>query len=100
MNQKQLTFEHDGRTYTCAVEAQRATPDQPRWWVAISGDPQRYAPIEASPSDTEKSVRTRIIGFYERHLWVRAQPPAARSAFGQPGRPGRPRKAVNGSAGN
>jgi hypothetical protein len=91
MPHKPLIFEHDGRTYTCTVEAQRATPDQPRWWVAISGDPQRYAPIEASPGDTEKSVRKRVIEFYERHLWVLAQPPEGRSHFG---RPGRPRKAV------
>lgn len=88
--EKQLTFEHGGRKYTCNVEAQRKTPGEPRWWFAVSGDQQRYSPIEASSGDTEKSVRARIIEFYERHLWVLAQPPVGRTHFGQPGRPRNP----------
>ena len=88
--EKQLTFEHDGRKYTCTVEAQRSTPAEPRWWFAVSGDQQRYSPLEATPKDTANTVKARIIEFYERHLWVLAQPPATRTHFGQPGRPRNP----------
>jgi hypothetical protein len=88
---QEITFEHGGRKYVCTVEAQRRTPEDRRWWFAVGGDEQRYSPIEAAPNDTANSVRTRIIEFYERHLWLREQPAAPRGAFGQPGRPGRPR---------
>ncbi|HVZ49483.1 MAG TPA: hypothetical protein VG916_11910 [Gemmatimonadaceae bacterium] len=88
--QKQLTFEHGGRTYTCTVETQRSTPTEPRWWFAVTGDQQRYSPIEATSRDTASSVKARIIEYYERHLKILAEPPAVRSQFGQPGRPRNP----------
>lgn len=87
---REVTFEHGGRSYVCTVEAQRRTPDDLRWWFAVSGDQQRYSPIEAASNDTAASVRARIVAFYEHQLWLREQPPAPRGAFGQPGRPGRP----------
>lgn len=88
--EKRMTFEHGGRTYTCTVETQRSAPSEPRWWFAVTGDQQRYSPIEASPKDTAKSVRTRIVEYYEHHLKVLAEPPTVRTQFGQPGRPRNP----------
>lgn len=87
---KAMTFEHGGRTYVCTVETLRKSPGEPRWWFSVSGDEQRYAPIEAAAGDTPASVRSRIIAFYENRLWVRAQPPVGRLRFGQPGRPRNP----------
>lgn len=81
-----FTFEHDGRKYTCTVEAQKSTPNDKRWWFAVTGDQQRYAPIEAVPGDTQNSVKSRIIAFYKAHLIAKAQP-VLRGQFGQPGRP-------------
>jgi hypothetical protein len=79
-----FTFEEGGRTYTCTPE-QRGDPSRGSWWwFTVSGDPQRYAQFEAKAGDTRSSVRARILEYYERRLWVRAQPVVPRQAFGHP----------------
>lgn len=85
--EQSITFQHGGRTYVCTVETQRKSVTPPRWWFSVSGDEQRYAPIEAAAGDTPANVRERIVAFYEHRVWARAQPPVARARFGQPGRP-------------
>ncbi len=80
-------FEDDGRTYTCTVETTRIAPTEPRWWFAVTGDRQRYAPFEAGSHDTQKSVRTRIVAFYNDLLFRRAQPAEVRQHWAQRGRP-------------
>lgn len=84
---KVVDFEHDGRRYHCTVEAMHGGPGKPRWWFSVTGDQQRYAPIETASSDTEANVKARIIAFYKQHLAARAEPTLGRSQFGQRGRP-------------
>jgi hypothetical protein len=85
-----FTFEQGGRTYTCTSEVRKADPPGTWWWFAVSRDQQRYAPFLAVAGDTQTSVRTRIVTYYEHLLWVRAQPAVPRERFSRPGRPAGP----------
>jgi hypothetical protein len=80
-----FSFEHGGRTYACTPEKHDSTGAW--WWFTVSNDSQRYAPFEAASGDTRSSVRARIVAYYERRVWVRAQPVVPRERFGQPGKP-------------
>jgi hypothetical protein len=82
-----FTFEEGGRTYTCAPEKGQTPPAGTWWWFTVSSDSQRYAPFEAVSGDTQASIRTRIVAYYERRLWARAQPAVQRNHFGRPGKP-------------
>jgi len=82
-----FTFEQDGRTYTCTAEERKAPPAGTWWWFSVSSDQQRYAPFEAASGDTQHTVKARIVAYYERRLWVRAQPVVPRERFGRPGKP-------------
>ncbi|MEP6692893.1 MAG: hypothetical protein ABJD07_17175 [Gemmatimonadaceae bacterium] len=73
-----FNFEDGGRTYTCTVEQSRTKPPQAWWWFGVTGDGQRYAPFHASSSDTQGSVKTRVIAYYAALLERRAQPAVAR----------------------
>jgi hypothetical protein len=83
-----FTFEHGGRKYSCAAERRPGALEGTWWWFAVSYDQNRYAPFEASRDDSQTSVRERIIAFYERRLWARAQPPEPRNAFSHRPKPG------------
>jgi hypothetical protein len=87
-----FTFEHGGRKYSCAPEKRTGAPEGTWWWFTVSHDQQRYAPFEAAAGDTQQSVRSRIIEFYEHRLWARAQPPEPRQQFSRPGKPAAPAK--------
>lgn len=87
-----FTFEQGGRTYTCTAEEGKAAPAGTWWWFAVSHDQQRYAPFEAVAGETQHSVRSRIIAYYEHRLWARAQPAVPRARFGGPGKPALPAK--------
>ena len=87
-----FSFEHAGREYTCTVEERRAAPAGKWWWFAVSRDQQRYAPFEASSGDTDKSVRARIIAYYENLLEVRARPTVPRQHWARKGKPETPAK--------
>ena len=76
-------FEEDGRTFTCKVEARRATPDDAWWWFDVSGDRQRYAPFQDSTADTQKAVKSKVIAFYTNLLEARARPVEPRSHWGR-----------------
>jgi hypothetical protein len=82
-----FTFEEGGRTYSCTSEKRTTTPEGTWWWFAVSNDSQRYAPFEAAAGDTQRTVRARIVAWYERRVWVRAQPVVPRERFGRPGKP-------------
>lgn len=82
-----FTFEEGGRTYVCTAEKRTTPPLGTWWWFAVSSDSHRYAPFEAHPSDTRQSIKERIVEFYERRLWARAQPAQPHQQFGRPGRP-------------
>src|SRR5919199_3809860 len=73
-----FTFEDGGRTYTCRVEASRASRAEAWWWFGVSGDAQRYAPFRAEAGDTEDAVRSRIVSYYGDLIERRAQPAAPR----------------------
>jgi hypothetical protein len=72
-----LVFVEDGRTYTCRVEALRSDRPERWWWLDVSGDRSRHAPFRAEPDDTEASVRSRMVTYYEdrvaRRGWVDAR---------------------------
>ena len=79
-------FEDAGRTFACRIEAARSPNAAAWWWFSVSNDSQRYAPFCSDASDTEDSVRSRIIAFYENRLarrdaprepWRRPEKPAS-----------------------
>lgn len=80
----QLTFEEEGRTFTCEAAASRATPDTIWWWVSVTGDGQRYAAFHKAKGDTPASVKSRIITYYQKVLADRARPPLPRPTWGRP----------------
>ncbi len=81
-----FTFENNGRTYVCTIEERTAVPAGMFWWFAVTNDQQRYSAFEAISSDTQKSVKARIVAFYENLLRVRAEPVVPRNHFSR-GRP-------------
>ncbi len=89
-----FTFEHGGRTYSCTTEKRKTTPVGTWWWFNVSGDSQRYAPFEAASGDSQHSVRTRVIAYYEHRQWVRAQPDVRHQHFGRGGKAAAPPKPV------
>jgi len=93
---KSFTFEHSDKTFTCTVEERKTAPVGTWWWFTVSNDTMRYAPFEAVPSDTQASVLARIVAYYDRRLWARAQPVVPRQGFSRPGRP--PASAANNAA--
>lgn len=79
-------FEDSGRRFVCTVETPSHAGMQPWWWfsVATEGGTTRYAPFEASPSDTKKSVQARIIAHYEEILAIKARPVQPRPQWQRP----------------
>ncbi len=90
-----FTFESGGRTYSVAPAKVAEPLSGTWWWFDVSNDSNRYAAFEVAKGDTEHTVRARIVEWYERRLWVRAQPAVPRERFGRsPGRPAGPQAAV------
>lgn len=59
-------FTDGGRSYSCKMEDRRSALGHTRWWwFGVSGDRSRYAPFVASADDTERSVRDRIVAYYD-----------------------------------
>ena len=94
-----FTFEHGGRTYTCKPESRAGLNMGPWWWFTVSYDQQSYAPFAASSSDTQTSVKNRVIAFYEHRLWAKEQPVQPRHGQGRPGRPPSVANKTNGTNG-
>jgi hypothetical protein len=68
-------FVDNERTFTCTVEKAHAVGNEPWWWFSVSTDDrQRYAPFRATSGDTQKSVRSRIVAYYDELLARRAEP--------------------------
>ena len=84
---KDFSFEDDDRTYDCTVEERKAPPAGHWWWFAVTGDAQRYAPFEAASSDTQKSVKARVIAYYTKLLFARSQPVEPKQHWARRGRP-------------
>lgn len=63
------------RTFSCSVEKAPAAGNEAWWWFTVSTDDrQRYAPFRATARDTQKSVRARIVAYYDELLARRAAP--------------------------
>ena len=72
-----FTFEHEGRTFTCCVEASSARG--PWWWFAVSTEAhQRHAPFPALASDSEADVRERMIAYHDALVARRNAPHVSR----------------------
>ena len=83
-----FTFVEGGRTFTCAPETRESHLGGTWWWFTVSNDSNRYAAFEAAPGDTQHSVRTRMVAWYERRLWLRSQPePPRDQRVGRPPKP-------------
>jgi hypothetical protein len=60
----------------------------PWWWFHLdAAESTRYAPFEASASDTRKSVQARIVAYYAELLAIAARPVHQRPAWRKPERP-------------
>ncbi len=81
---RMFSFAEGDRKYQCRVEGPTAGRKEAWWWFEVSGDPQRYAPFQAAPGDTEASVRSRIVAYYENMLVRRAQPATSWHNRGRP----------------
>ncbi len=84
-----FNFEDAGRTFACRVELARRSDTTAWWWFTVSSDNHRYAPFHSEATDTEDSVRSRIVAFYDNRLarrdeprqpWRRAERPATAPA--------------------
>jgi hypothetical protein len=71
---KAFEFTDDGRTYSCTVEDLAGPVNESWWWFAVSGDQQRYAPFKAERSDTQATVKKRVLEFYTNRLFQLTQP--------------------------
>jgi hypothetical protein len=61
-------FVAGGRAYACHIEEPHLGRREAWWWFDVAGDPNRYAPFRAEVGDTEASVRSRVVEFYEDRL--------------------------------
>jgi hypothetical protein len=74
---KGFEFVHDGKTFSCCVEAPLKSRPEKWWWFRVSTDDRhRYAPFEAAASDTRANVEKRILAYYASLLAARARPAA------------------------
>ena len=79
-----FSFEDAGRVFACHV-AQAQTRDITEWWwFTVSSDSHRYAPFHADAGDTEDSVRSRVVAYYDALLSQRSAP---RQPWRRPDRP-------------
>lgn len=85
---KQFEFVDSGRKFFCSVEVPSQKGMPPWWWFRLeTGESTRYAPFEASESDTKDSVQARIVAYYEQLLAIQARPVHQRPAWKKPERP-------------
>jgi hypothetical protein len=80
---KEMQFTHGDRSFTCRAEGSAASPSTLWWWVNVTGESSRYAAFRAEAGDTARSLRPRIIAYYEELLAIRARPPVPRSHWWQ-----------------
>ena len=97
---KDFEFEEGGRTFSCTVEAPLHAGMPPWWWFRVdTGESTRYAPFEALPTDTRKSVQPRIVAYYEQVLAIKARPVHQRPMWRKP-EPAAPTPAADAVADN
>ena len=92
---KDFEFVDAGRKFICSVEVPGQTGMKPWWWFRLdNGTTTRYAPFEASASDTKQSVQKRIVAYYAELLAIEARPPLQRPVWRKPERPNPPGEVV------
>lgn len=85
---KEFEFIDDGRTFSCSVETPRHEGMRPWWFFQLDCEKNtRYAPFEASATDTPRSVKKRIIAYYAELQAIKARPAYVRPAWRKPDRP-------------
>ena len=94
---RDFSFTDGDKKYSCTVGSLGASRAESWWWFAVAGDRQRYAPFRAEPSDTESSVRGRIIAYYEDLLARRSAPPVPRQRWSDRKKPESGTNAGNGT---
>ena len=88
---QEFEFVDSGRKFICSVEVPSRTGMTAWWWFRVdSAESTRYAPFEASASDTRQSVQARIIAYYEQLLAIQARPAYQKPAWKKPERPAAP----------
>jgi hypothetical protein len=91
---KDFEFVDGERKFFCSVETPRQAGMQPWWWFRLdTSESTRYAPFEASPTDTKESVQKRIIAYYAALLATEARPAYQRPVWQKPVRPPVPAEA-------
>ena len=92
---KEFEFVDAGRKFYCSVEAPGKSGMPPWWWFRLDTSAStRYAPFEASPTDTRQSVQARIIAYYAQLLAIEARPVHQRPVWRKPERPTPPGEIV------
>ncbi|MDQ3244313.1 MAG: hypothetical protein M3Q09_11335 [Gemmatimonadota bacterium] len=82
---KEFEFVDEGRKFFCSVETPRHAGAPPWWWFRLDHEGStRYAPFEALPSDTRKSVQARVIAYYTEILAIKARPVHQRPFWQKP----------------
>ena len=82
---KDFEFVDQGLKFYCTVEVPKQAGMQPWWWFRLdTSGSTRYAPFEASPNDTEQSVKARIIAYYAEVLAIAARPAYQRPVWQKP----------------
>lgn len=70
-----FAFVHDGRTFTCSVEGERASARGRWWWFRVSTEShQRHAPFPYADGDAPAEVQNRICAFYDNMIARRNEP--------------------------
>jgi hypothetical protein len=81
-------FVDGDRTFTCSVEKPHSLGTEKWWWFRVSTDRHnRYAPFRAAAGDTQKSVKARIVAYYDALLAARAMPAPSYWRRGAPVKP-------------
>lgn len=82
---KEFEFVDSGLKFFCSVEVPGKSGMPPWWWFRVdTGTTTRYAPFEASPSDTKQSVQARIVAYYAELLAIQARPVHQRPVWQKP----------------
>jgi hypothetical protein len=72
---RDFEFEDGGRTFACTLEEGGGATVDTWWWFVVSGaDKHRYAPFRAAKGDTQQSVRSRVVAYYDNLVLRRSQP--------------------------
>lgn len=80
---KSLQFEDVGRTFTCEPGTSPATPGTMWWWVAVTGESQRYAAFRVEPTDTAATLKPRILAYWAQLLIDRERPRITRPTWAE-----------------